>query len=146
MHHNNSLLLEFIFLAFFVPIIIATAGNVAIQSATIIVRGLALGEVKSSNLFSDTFREVRVGVMVGLFCSIICAVVAGLYQGWDIGLVIGISMMCAITVASFNGVLIPLFCHRIGIDPAIVSGPFITTLNDILGVLIYFTVATLLMV
>jgi len=146
MHNHNSLLLKFTFLAFFVPVIIATAGNVAIQSATVIVRGLALGEAKSSNLFSDTFREVRVGVTVGLFCSLVCAVFAGLYKGWDIGLVIGISMMCAITVASFNGVLIPRFCHRIGIDPAIVAGPFITTLNDILGVLIYFAVAALLMV
>ena len=144
MHSNNLLLLKYTFLTFFVPVIIATAGNVAIQSATVIVRGLALGEAKSSRLFADTFREVRVGVMVGLFCSIVCGVVAALYKP-ELGFVVGISMMFAITVASFNGVLIPLFCHRIGIDPAIVSGPFITTLNDILGVFIYFSVGALLM-
>ena len=146
MHNFNSLLEKVIMLVFFIPVIIAIAGNVAIQSATVIVRGLALGEAKRSRLFNNTMREVGVGVMVGLFCSIISGVGAGLFiHDASLGIVIGISMMCAITLASFNGVMIPLFCNFIGIDPAIVSGPFITTLNDVLGVLIYLSIGTLIL-
>ena len=146
MQSFDTLLNQIIVLTFFIPVIIATAGNVAIQSATVIVRGLALGEAKKSRLLSNTMREVGVGVVVGLFCSVISGVGAGLFiNSAELGFVIGISMMCAITLASFNGVLIPLFCDFAGIDPAIVSGPFITTLNDVLGVLIYLGIGTLIL-
>jgi len=146
MQKYGSGLNNFLKMAFFIPVIIAIAGNVAIQTATIIVRGLALGEAKKYRLLSHFMREVGVGLMVGLVCSIICGWGAGIIlHDLTFGVTVGISMMCAITVASFNGVIIPLFCNAIGIDPAIVSGPFITTFNDVLGIIIYLCIGYILL-
>jgi magnesium transporter len=137
---------KFIRMAIFIPVIMATAGNVAIQSATILVRGFALGEAKRYKLFSHLLREVGVGIIVGMVCSILCGVAAAIMKGDpSTGIAISVSMMCAITVAACNGVVIPLACNSIGIDPAIVSGPFITILNDVLGIAIYLSIGSLLL-
>ena len=143
---NYTSVPKFVRMVIFIPVIMATAGNVAIQSATILVRGFALGEVKRYRLVSHLAREVGVGVIVGLVCSVLCGITAAVMQSDPaLGIAIGVSMMCAITVASFNGVMIPLACNAIGIDPAIVSGPFITILNDVLGITIYLSIGSLLL-
>ncbi len=136
---------QMVAIAFFIPLILSMAGNTALQSSTIIVRGLAIGEVQIKNFVEDFWREFRVAILLGLVSSIISFIGSWAVTGnpW-LGAIIGISMMAVILFASFNGVLIPLVCHRLNIDPAIASGPFVTMLNDILGLTIYLTIATVL--
>ncbi len=128
---------QIVAIAFFIPVVISMAGSTAIQSSTIITRGLAVGEVKGKDLLYNLFREVRVGILLGLTYGIISGFFAYIITHTiKLGLTIAISMVVAIFFASINGVLIPIVCSRLGKDPAVVSGPFITTFNDILGAIL----------
>jgi len=132
-------------LAFFIPVIMGMGGNIGIQSSTIVVRGLATGRISLSQIGNVLFREIRVGLIMGLVCGSVVALIAYfLEKSLLLGTVVGISMFIAITVAATMGSLIPLIFKRLKIDPAIASGPFITSSNDIVGILIYFSLANLL--
>lgn len=127
----------------FIPVITGMGGNVGGQSATIVVRGFATGKIEMSSLRQVIFKEMRVGLIMGLVCGLTVGLVA---FGWHgnpyLGLVVGLSMSIAITVAATTGVLAPTFFKKIGVDPAIAATPFVQTANDITGILIYFALAT----
>lgn len=140
----------------FWPAINAMGGNVGIQSSTIVVRGLATGEVLFSRLFKVLFGEIRVGAAIGFFFGILSMglvyvagpLIVGDANGPDpllLGVAVGISMMVGVVASALVGTLVPMLCWRIGIDPAITAGPFVTVLNDIFCTSIYFTVATLIL-
>lgn len=130
-------------LAIFIPVITAMGGNIGIQSASITVRGLALGQIELFELWKRLFRELRVGVVMGLLCGGGVGIIALLWQGNPaLGLVVGVAMLSAITVAATMGALVPVIFKKLNIDPAIAAGPFVTTSNDIIGLLIYFSIAT----
>lgn len=132
-------------LAFFIPVIMGMGGNIGIQSSTIVVRGLATGRINLSQIGKVLFREIRVGLIMGLVCGSVVALIAYLLEkSLLLGMVVGISMFIAIIVAATMGSLIPLIFKRLKIDPAVASGPFITSSNDIVGILIYFSLANLL--
>jgi magnesium transporter len=119
-------------------------GNVGGQSATIVVRGFATGRIDMSTLRQVFFRELRVGMIMGAVCGLTIGVVAFTWHHNPyLGLVVGMAMATAMTVAATMGVLATSFFKRIGIDPAIASSPFVQTANDITGLLIYFGTATL---
>jgi len=128
----------------FIPVITGMGGNVGGQTATIVVRGFATGKIEMAALRSVIFKEMRVGILMGLICGLTVGLVA---YGWHhnpyLGLVVGLAMSTAITVAATTGVLAPTFFKRIGVDPAIAATPFVQTANDITGILIYFAMATL---
>jgi len=128
----------------FIPVITGMGGNVGGQTATIVVRGFATGKIEMSTLKKVIFKEMRVGILMGLICGLTVGLVA---YGWHhnpyLGLVVGLAMSTAITVAATTGVLAPTFFKRIGVDPAIAATPFVQTANDITGILIYFAMATL---
>ncbi|MFH1038709.1 MAG: magnesium transporter [PVC group bacterium] len=132
----------------FIPMITATGGNVGLQSSSIVIRGLALGILKSSNLWREVVKQVKVALWLGLTCGAILAVV-GFFWGEEhpflLGTLVGLSMFLAVTFSTLSGVLIPLTFHQLKIDPAIASGPLITTLNDVLGIALYLISATLMM-
>lgn len=129
----------------FVPVINAMGGNVGLQSSTVVVRGLATGEVHMSRILGVISKEILVGAMIGVICGCTVGLFATLTQaGPELGLAVGLAMFCGITVAALTGTAIPLFCQRLGIDPALAAGPFITTLNDITCLTIYLASATLL--
>ena len=131
-------------LAFFIPVIMAMAGNVGIQTSSVVVRGLATGEVDYYHLGRHLLRELvtslLVGFVVGLCLYLICGVVVG---DMSLALVLALSMLLVIIFAATVGTGIPLLLHRLGADPAVATGPFITTANDIFGLLIYLGLATL---
>ncbi len=133
-----------IFLVAFIPVITAMAGNVGVQSSTIMVRGFAVGHVHFGNLWRILFREVRVAILIGSVCG---SAVGFLAHFWHdnivLGLVVGLSMICAISTAAMLGTLAPALLKRLNVDPAISSGPIVTTCNDILGILIYFGIASI---
>ena len=136
---------EALFLLTFVPVIMGMGGNVGTQTSTIAVRGLATGRIGQGEGSVRRFlwRQLKVGVLLGVTCALIVAL-AALFLQRDVqyAIVVGGAMTAALVIASLNGALIPLVFERLGIDPAIASGPLVTTSNDITGILIYFGLAT----
>jgi magnesium transporter len=136
-------LAEVIALISFVPVITGMGGNVGGQSATIVVRGFATGRIDSSTMRRVFFKELRVGAIMGAVCGTTVGLVAIAWHGNAVlGLVVGLAMVTAMTVAATSGVLAPAFFRKVGIDPAIASSPFVQTANDITGILIYLGTAT----
>ena len=127
----------------FIPVITGMGGNVGAQSATIVVRGFATGRIDFSSIRRVIYRELRVGIIMGVVCGCVIGAIAYVWHGNPyLGLVVGMAMIFAITVAAAMGVIAPAFFKRIGIDPAIAAAPFVQTANDITGILIYFAMAT----
>jgi magnesium transporter len=133
-----------IVLVTFVPVITGMGGNVGIQSSTITVRGLATGGVDLQRLGRTIFKEVRVGLLMALACGFTLGAVAEIWHhNPALGFAVGTAMAAAIVVASLMGTLVPIVFKRLGVDPAVASGPFVTTANDITGILIYLSICTL---
>ena len=143
---------------FFLPAVNAMGGNVGIQSSTIIVRGLATGEVDLSRFLRVLFAEIRVGLSIGislgvLVTAVIWAIHSLLFSGGPagpdpflLGASVGLAMLLGIMASALVGTLVPVVCWRAGIDPAITAGPFVTVLNDIFCTAIYFTITTVILV
>ncbi len=136
-------LADAIVLVTFVPVITGMGGNVGIQASTITVRGLATGDIDLHMLGRTIFKEARVGLLMALACGLTIGVAAELWhRNLALGLTVGCAMAGAIVVASLMGTLVPIGFERLGIDPAVSSGPFVTTANDITGILIYLSIST----
>ncbi len=136
---------EVVALTFFVPVITGMGGNIGIQTSTIVVRGLATGYIEMSELGWVLFREIKVASIMGLTCGTVVGIVAEILGNSPIiGLVVGVSMFFAIIVAALMGCFIPVFFKKINVDPAISSGPFVTTANDMTGLIIYLGLSTAL--
>lgn len=130
-------------LFFFTPLIAAMAGNVGVQSSAIIVQGLANDNVKGS-LWKRLFKEVGLSLINGLVLGVIVVAVAPLMQlAVTFSITVAVSMLCVIIVASLIGTFVPIILDKRGIDPAIATGPFITTSNDIFGIFLFFMIAKL---
>ncbi len=126
-------------LAFFIPLIAAMGGNVGVQSAAIVVQGLANDSLKMENLLHKLFKELGVGLLNGIICSIIILVATfGLGYQMELSLTVSISLLAVIVFAALFGAFTPLTLEKYKIDPALATGPFITTVNDVLGLFIYF--------
>jgi len=136
-------LVQIIALTFFMPVIMAMGGNSGIQSSIIVIRGLATGEISLESTWRRFFREFRVSLFIGMIFGVIMFLVVGIWLGnYMMGLMIGIALNLVILEATLFGGLIPFLLKRADIDPALASGPFITTFNDILGLLIYLVIIT----
>lgn len=128
----------------YLPIVLGLAGNVGIQSSTILVRAFATGELSQEREASVLGSEVLTGLMIGLCCGLTTLVVAALLESsLDFGCAVGGAITVAVSWASFLGCLVPMSCRRLGIDPAIAAGPFLITLSDISGASIFMGVAHL---
>lgn len=133
-------------LAFFITAMAGGPGNAATQSLAVVVRGLATGEYGRQDLLRVVWREAQTGVVVGLTCGIVLAAAALLWQhSAVIGFVVGLALAVNIAVATTIGSLVPILVHRLGADPALASGPFITTLMDVTSMSIYFGLASILL-
>ena len=128
-------------LFFFTPLIAAMAGNVGVQSSAIIVQGLANDVVKGS-LLNRLFKEVGLGLINGGALALLVILFGvATQQSTDVSLTIALSMLCVIIVSALIGTFVPIVLNRNGIDPAIATGPFITTSNDIFGIFLFFYIA-----
>lgn len=131
-------------LAFFMPMIAGMTGNTGTQSLAVIIRGLATKELSRPVVVRLLARELKVGMMIGVICGIFIAVIAYIWQGnLYLGLVVGSSLIATLIVGTMAGTVIPLILFKLRVDPAVASGPLITTINDILSLIIYFGIATL---
>jgi magnesium transporter len=132
-------------LFFFTPLIAAMAGNVGVQSSAIIVQGLANNDVKGS-INSRLIKEMLLAALNGVILALVLFLFVWLYNGEaSKALAISVSLVAVIIIAGLIGTFVPLFLDKRGIDPAIATGPFITTSNDILGILLYFWIARLIL-
>ncbi|MEH6941974.1 magnesium transporter [Bacillus sp. JJ722] len=130
-------------LAFFMPMIAGMTGNTGTQSLAVVVRGLITREADKKTVVRLIFRELKVGLMIGITCGILIAIIAYIWQGNPVlGFVVGSSLIITLIFGTLAGTVVPLILYRLKIDPAVASGPLITTLNDILSLLIYFGIAT----
>ena len=133
-------------LFFYTPLIAAMAGNVGVQSSAIVVQGLANDVIKGS-IISRLFKEVSLTLLNGIILSIIVILFGlAINQPMDMSLTISASMICVIIVAALIGTSVPIILDRFGIDPAIATGPFITTGNDIIGIILFFYIAKVILV
>lgn len=131
-------------LALFIPVVLGMGGNIGTQSSTIIVRGLATGHVQAGQSLRTIGREVAVGLMMGvIYGSVVGAIAGGFGAALFYGLVVGCALMCSMFIAALVGSSIPLLFERLHIDPAVATGPFVTTAVDVLGTLAYFSLAVL---
>ena len=143
----EATLAEVAILAIFIPLIADMAGNTGTQSLAVVVRGLALDKFDRKGVLRLLKRESATGLMMGLFCGEVVFVIALVIPDGNIvlGLIVGVSLFVTIVVSTLTGTVIPLIINKWNIDPAVASGPFITTINDIIGLFIYFSLATALL-
>jgi magnesium transporter len=131
-------------LAFFMPMIAGMTGNTGTQSLAVVVRGLISQDIDKGVITRLIAREFGVGIMIGITCSILISIIAYIWQGnLALGAVVGCSLFFTLIIGTLAGTIIPLILYRFNIDPAVASGPLITTLNDIFSLLTYFGIATI---
>lgn len=141
-NHFQSTLQAAVALTVFMPMIAGMAGNTGTQALAVVVRRLALGEFSRSDAFKLLRREMGVGLIVGLTNGIFVSVLASFWKhNVVLGFVVGFSLSLTLIIATLAGATVPILLHRLKVDPAIASGPFITTMNDLIGLGIYFSVA-----
>ena len=131
-------------LALFIPLITAMGGNVGVQSSAIVVQALAKGNDQFDHIKTKIVKETLVGLLNGVFLASIIYGIASFFGNSTLGFVVSISLFVVIVFAGLFGTIIPLILNKYKIDPALATGPFVTTLNDVLGLFIYFTVGALL--
>ncbi|MEK4026468.1 MULTISPECIES: magnesium transporter [Sporosarcina] len=131
-------------LAFFMPMIAGMTGNTGTQSLAVVVRGLVSEDITFNKSMKLLFRELIVGIIIGITCAIVIAIIAFVWRGsLTLGLVVGSSLLATLIIGTLAGTVIPLLLYKFKVDPAVASGPLITTINDILSLLIYFGIATI---
>ena len=133
-------------LAAFIPVIIGMGGNIGTQTSTLVVRGLATGRVNVGNNLSIILKEIRVGIILGILYGLLLGLFA-IIQFVEIspylGLVVGMGIAGSMLIATAFGSLVPLLLQRLDVDPAIATGPFVTTSIDVLGVSLYLGIANI---
>jgi magnesium transporter len=133
---------EVVAIVSFIPVIAAMGGNVGLQSSTLIIRGLATGLVEMTDVWKIFYREVKIAFMMGIACSLLLTAVGWLWHQVFLGMVVGVSLITAFLVSTSMATVMPIVLKRVGVDPAVAAGPFVTTANDITGIAIYLTLAT----
>jgi magnesium transporter len=140
--HFEEILASAIALAFFIPLLIDSGGNTGAQSATIMVRAIAVGDVKLNHWLRVASKEILVGLLLGLAMGFASGGLGLFRGGWEIGLIVGLSMIGIVVVANLIGTILPFILTKLKIDPAVASSPLITTVADISGLIIYFSIAS----
>lgn len=143
MDHYGAALESVIILAFFVPLLIDTAGNAGSQASTLVIRALAMGELRMSDFFRVVLREASVGLTLGAVMAIATMVRAALMGSpMLVGYTVALTIMLIVLLASVIGGALPILIQRLNLDPAVASAPLITTVADTTGLLLYFAIAS----
>lgn len=142
MKHFDTVLANVAQLAFYLPLLIAAGGNSGSQSSTLVIRGLAVGDIQSQHWLRVLVRELGQGLTLGAMlaaCGVLRVLVAG--DGWALAVVVATTIVCIVVMGCVVGGMMPILLHRAGLDPASSSTPFITTLVDVMGIVIYLGLA-----
>ncbi|MBX3245887.1 MAG: magnesium transporter [Myxococcales bacterium] len=149
MEANEAALSTMVELAIFIPLIISTGGNAGSQSSTLMIRGMSIGELTPKDWWRVLRREAIIGFVLGMTVATIgfgrAYLTGGRIDAVDLGLTVGGSIIAVVVVATMVGSMVPLMMRRVGLDPAVSSTPFIASLVDVLGLLVYFSVAKIIL-
>jgi len=144
-HFENSLS-KLAYLAAFIPVIMGMGGNIGTQSSTIVVRGLATGRLHIRDIWLVVSKELAIGLILGLFYGFLIGVVAQFQYSMEmLAISVGLAVLSSMSIAALVGSLVPMAFARVNIDPAVATGPFVTTAIDIISVFFYFKIATTLL-
>jgi magnesium transporter len=144
--HFDGILSEVTYLAAFIPVIMGMGGNIGTQSSTIVVRGLATGRLNVRDIWRVVTKELCIGMILGMVYGLIIAAVAQVsYNTIALAVSVGLALMSSMSIAALVGSLVPMIMARINVDPAVATGPFVTTSIDIISVFFYFIIATTLL-
>lgn len=141
----EGVLEQAVVLSLFIPLLIGIGGNTGSQSATTIVRALAVDDVRVSDFLTVAARETSVGILLGLSLGVIAYVVVSLIYQYDVALIVSLSLLTICTMAALTGSLMPLLARVLHLDPAVVSAPFVSTVIDATGLLVYFFIAKIIL-
>lgn len=135
----------FVALAFFIPLIIDTGGNAGAQSATLMIRGISTGDIQLKQWLRALLKEIGIGIAIGVSLGIMGMVLGIFRGGFEIGLVVLVTMIVMLLFTNLIGMLMPFVLTRLKLDPAVASGPLITSIADAVGLIVYFTVASMIL-
>jgi magnesium transporter len=142
-NHFHGSIEKILALSFFIPVIMAMGGNTGIQASTVVIRGLATGDISIIRIGRRLLTELWVALINGVLCGILLGLAVSLWlSDLPLGIGVGVSLITVILFSGSFGAFIPLLLKKLAIDPALAAGPFITTSNDILGLLIYLSIIT----
>src|SRR5262245_59747254 len=144
-HVFDRTLAQVILLASFMPVIQAISGNTGLQSVTMVVRGLATGHVHVDRWWEPVRRQVQTSSIIDAVCAVVVGAIGLVWHSPAFGLVVAISMFTSVNLSGAAGTAIPMLSKHFGFDPAVTAGPFETALQDVLGVTIFLTLATMLL-
>src|SRR5206468_6910972 len=144
-HYYDATLSRVILLASFMPVIQAISGNTGLQSVTMVVRGLATGQVQLARWWEPLRRQIQTSSILGGICGIVVGVIGTLWHSPAFGFIVAVSMFISVNFSGVAGTTIPMLSKRLGFDPALTAGPFETALQDVLGVTIFLSLATALL-
>jgi magnesium transporter len=143
---QEAVLQQMAVLAAFIPLLVGTGGNVGAQSSTVVIRGLNTEEIRDLGAGQVIFREALAGGLLGLILGVVATLWAYWLQGkWTVSVAVGLSLIAIAILASIAGSALPFLFRSLKLDPALMSAPFITTAVDVLGVLIYFNIARMVL-
>jgi magnesium transporter len=146
LRHYDDVIKSVATLSYYVPLLISTGGNSGSQSSSLIIRGLAVGEVNVRDWWRVLVRESGQGVVLGLVLAMVGVVRVLMWgDGWRFATLIGVTLVCIVAGGCTIGSMLPLLIKRLGFDPATSSTPFIASLIDVVGILIYFNVAKIIL-
>lgn len=141
----EDMILAYVSLVFFLPLLIDSSGNAGAQSATLMVRALATGDVEMKDWRDLILRELAVAAALGMTMAAVVFPIGAWRGGADVGLTVGLTMLVVVMIGSLVGMSLPFLLSRLKLDPATASGPLVTTISDAVGVLIYFSIATMIL-
>ncbi|WP_050526059.1 magnesium transporter [Pseudorhodobacter aquimaris] len=141
----EDVILAYVSLVFFLPLLIDSSGNAGSQSATLMVRALATGDVEMKDWRALITRELAVAAALGATMAAVVMPLGAWRGGWDVAMAVGLTMFLVVIIGSLVGMSLPFLLSRLRLDPATASGPLVTTISDATGVLIYFTIASFIL-
>ena len=146
MSNFEEVLEEVVALAFFTPLLIDAGGNIGAQSSTVVIRGLSTDELRDKKPLSIIVKELITGGLLGIILAVIVIAMIFVFLGKpELGFIVGISLIAISIIAATTGTALPFVFNKMGFDPALMSAPFITTVVDVLGIFIYFSIAQLIL-
>jgi magnesium transporter len=146
MEMNSAVLHQMVALAFFIPMVTGTCGNAGTQSATMVVRAMALGEIAPGDFLRVFRRELIMGLALGLSLGLMAYLRVFIQdQNVLLGWTVGVALLATLLAANLTGALMPLVLKKVGLDPALTAGPFIATVIDAVGITLYFQIAVVLL-
>jgi magnesium transporter len=144
-HYFDQTLSRVILLASFMPVIQAISGNTGLQSVTMVVRGLATGQVHLDRWWEPLRRQMQTSTILGGVCGLVVGLIGVLWHSFAFGLVVAVSMFVSVNISGVAGTTFPMVSKRLGFDPALTAGPFETAFQDVLGITIFLSLATALL-